>query len=99
LLSNSRQPDKNINWRQAKLAVEHKLPVDKQESCQVRMAVVLQGVHEGIMAFDEEMKRLEINDAAARLHSCQTSLKGLTPKQIRGQCPPLDIIREMFGTL
>ena len=82
--------------RQAKLAVEHKLLVDKQESYQLRMAAVFQSVHEGIMVFDEEMKLLEINDAAVRLLSCNASLKGLTPKEISAQCPPLDILREMI---
>lgn len=82
--------------RQAKLAVEHKLLVDKQESYQLRMAALFQSVHEGIMVFDEEMKLLEINDAAVRLLACGTSLKGLTPKEISDHCPPLDIFREMI---
>lgn len=82
--------------RQAKLAVEHKVLVDRQEAYQLRMAAVFQSVHEGIMVFDEDMKLLEINDAAVRLLSCGTSLKGLTPKEISDHCPPLDILREMI---
>lgn len=82
--------------RQAKLAVEHKLLVDRQESYQLRMAAIFESVHEGIMVFDEEMKLLEINDAALRLLSCGTSIKGLTPKEMSVHCPPLDILREMI---
>jgi hypothetical protein len=48
------------------------------------------------MVFDEEMRLIEINDAAVRLLSCGTSLKGLTPKEISEHCPPLDILREMI---
>jgi DNA-binding response OmpR family regulator len=82
--------------RQAKLAVEHKVLVENQESYQLRMAAVFQSVQEGIMVFDEGMKLIEINEAALRMLSCQTSLKGLTPKEISLHCPPLDILREMI---
>jgi two-component system response regulator HydG len=82
--------------RQAKLAVEHKALVDKQESYQLRMAAVFQSVNEGIMVFDEEMKLAEINDAAVKMLSCGVSLKGLSPKEISAHCPPLGILREMI---
>ena len=82
--------------RQAKLAVGHKELTDKQESYQLRMAAVFQSVHEGIMVFDEEMKLIEINNAAARMLSCGTSLTGLSPKEIGDHCPPLELLREMI---
>jgi DNA-binding response OmpR family regulator len=82
--------------RQAKLAVAHKALVDKQEAYKLRMAAVFQSVHEGIMVFDEEMKLIEINDAAAMMLSCGVSLKGLSPKEISDHCPPLRMLREMI---
>ena len=99
-MSNYRQPDKynspeQFN-RQFGLAVDHKVLVDRQESYQLRMAAIFQSVQEGIMVFDGEMKLLEINDAAVRLLSCGTSLKGLRPKEICDHCPPLDILCEMI---
>lgn len=82
--------------RQAKLAVEHKALVENQESYQLRMAAIFQSVHEGIMVFDEEMKLVDINDAATRMLSCDTSLQGLTTAEIGDCCPPLDTLREMI---
>ena len=82
--------------RQAKLAVLHKGLIDRQESYQLRMAAVFQSVQEGIMVFDEEMKLLEINDAAVRMLSCDASLTGLNPKEISNHCPPLELLREMI---
>jgi PAS domain S-box-containing protein len=82
--------------RQAKLAVEHKELVDRQETYQLRMAAVFQSVHEGIMVFDEDMKLLEINDAAVKMFSCETSLVGLSPREVSRHCPPLQRLQEMI---
>lgn len=82
--------------RQAKLAVEHKELVERQEAYQLRMAAVFQSVHEGIMIFDADMKLLEINEAATAILSCGTSLVGLTPKEICSCCPPLKMLQEMI---
>ena len=82
--------------RLAKLAVEHKELIDRQEAYQLRMAAVFQSVQEGIMVFDEEMKLLEINEAAVKMLSCGRSLTGLSPKEISAHCPPLGLLREMI---
>lgn len=80
--------------RQARLAVEYKMLIDQREAYQLRMAAVFQSVHEGIMVFDEEMKLIEINNAAVKMLSCNTSLLGLDPQEIGKHCPPLKILQE-----
>jgi CheY-like chemotaxis protein len=82
--------------RQARLAVEHKVLVENQESYQLRMAAVFQSVQEGIMVFDEGMQLIEINEAADKMLACGRSLIGLTPKEISRHCPPLEMLREMI---
>lgn len=82
--------------RLAKLAVEHKHLIDQREAYQLRMAAVFQSVHEGIMVFDEEMKLLEINDAATRLLSCDKALIGLHPGEITRKCPPLGVLQALI---
>lgn len=82
--------------RQAKLAVEHKQLIDQRETYQLRMAAVFQSVHEGIMVFDEDMKLLEINDAANRMLRCEAELIGLSPAEISRYCPPLEALQEMI---
>ncbi len=80
--------------RQARLAIDHKTLVDQQESYQLRMAAVFQSVSEGIMIFDEEMKLLEINSAAAKILDCDVNLTGLNPAELSGSCPPLKLLQE-----
>ncbi len=80
--------------RLAKLAVEHKELIDQREMYQLRMTAVFQSIREGIMIFDEEMKLLEINDAAAKILCCDSSLIGLSPREISVFCPPLKILQE-----
>lgn len=82
--------------RQAKLAVEHKELVDREETYLLRMAAVFQSVHEGIIIFDENMRLLEMNDAAARMLCCESSLAGLTPEELSRKCPPLQMLQEMI---
>ncbi len=82
--------------RQAKLAVEHKELIDRQETFQLRMGAVFQSVHEGIMVFDEEMQLVEINDAAKKLLACDDSLVGMKPHEISQNCPPLKVLQEMI---
>ncbi len=80
--------------RQAKLAVEHKVLIDQQETCQLRMAAMFQSISEGILIFDEEMKLLEINAAAIHILDCEENLIGLRPDQLSGLCPPLKLLQE-----
>ena len=80
--------------RQAKLAVDHKTLVDQQETYQLRMSAMFQSIREGIMIFDEDMKLIEINDAAARILCCDSDLSGLSPKELSGCCPPLKLLQE-----
>ena len=80
--------------RQAKLAVDHKALVDQQETYQLRMSAMFQSIREGIMIFDEEMKLIEINDAAARILCCDANLIGLSPEELSGCCPPLKLLWE-----
>ena len=82
--------------RQAKLAVDHKELVDQQETYQLRMAAVFQSINEGLMIFDEEMKLIEINDAAIKLLGCDTSLLGLSPQEISGHCPALEMLQGLI---
>ena len=65
--------------------------VDQQEANQLRMAAVFQSVREGIMIFDEEMKLLEINGAAAAMLNCDVDLIGLRPAELGRHCPLLTI--------
>ena len=81
---------------QAKLAVEHKELVDRQETFQLRMSAVFQSVQEGIMVFDENMQLVEINDAAKKLLACDDSLLGMNPSEISQNCPPLKVLQEMI---
>jgi CheY-like chemotaxis protein len=80
--------------RLAKLAVDRKALVDQQEAYQLRMAAVFQSIYEGIMIFDEEMKLLEINDAAEKMLCCDIPLTGLSPGELSGHCPPLKLLQE-----
>ena len=80
--------------RQARLAIDHKTLVDQQESYQLRMTAVFQSIREGIMIFDEKMKLLEINNAAARILGCDASLTGLSPAELSDFCPPLKLLQE-----
>ena len=80
--------------RQAKLAVDHKDLVDQQETYQLRMSAMFQSIREGIMIFDEEMKLIEINDAAAKILCCDTNMLGLSPEELSGCCPPLKLLQE-----
>ena len=80
--------------RQAKLAIEHKTLIDQQETCQLRMTAMFQSISEGIMIFDEEMKLLEINGAAAKILCCDTKLTGLCPEELSSCCPPLKLLQE-----
>lgn len=80
--------------RQAKLAVDHKVLVDLQEAYQLRMAAMFESIHEGILIFDEEMKLLEINGAAAKILHCDANLIGLRPEELSGYCPPLKQLQE-----
>lgn len=80
--------------RQARLAVEYKALVDQQEASQLRMAAVFQSVREGILIFDEEMKLLEINGAAAAMLNCDVDLIGLRPAELGRHCPLLRLLQE-----
>lgn len=82
--------------RQAKLAVDHKRLIDQQEMYQLRMAAVFQSVHEGLIIFDENMKLIEINAAAAKMLGCETSLVGLNPQEISACCSPLETIQALI---
>lgn len=79
--------------RQAKLALEHKKLVDQREMYQLRMAAVFQGICEGVMIFNEEMKLVEINDAAVEMFGIDSSLLGLGPREISTHCPPLKLLQ------
>jgi hypothetical protein len=46
------------------------------------------------MIFDEEMKLLEINDAAKKMLCCDTDLRGLSPDELSGHCPSLKLLQE-----
>ena len=80
--------------RQARLAIEHKILIDQHESYQLRTAAVFQSIREGIMIFDEEMKLLEINSAAAKILGCDAGLTGLSPAELSGSCPPFKLLQE-----
>lgn len=80
--------------RQAKLAIAHKLLVDQQEAYQLRMTAMFQSIREGIMIFDEEMKLVEINAAAAKILCCDSNLVGLKPEELSRYCPPLKLLQE-----
>lgn len=80
--------------RLAKLAVGHKALVDQQEAYQLRMAAMFQSICEGILIFDEDMKLLEINGAAAKMLCCSTDLTGLIPEELSKHCPPLKLLQE-----
>lgn len=81
--------------RQAKLAVEHKALVDKQETYQLRMSAVFQSIQEAVMVFDEEMKLVELNYAAKKMLACDDQLIGMCPKEISETVSSLRVLQEM----
>ena len=82
--------------RQAKMAIEHKELVDKQETYQLRMTAVFQSIQEGILIFDEDMKLVELNYAAKKILACDDQLIGMSPRQISDVCSSLSVLQEMI---
>jgi two-component system response regulator HydG len=80
--------------RQAKIAVDHKALVDLQEAYRLRMAAVFQSICEGVVIFDEDMKLLEMNSAAAKILGCDAQLTGLNPEELGDCCPALKLLQE-----
>jgi PAS domain S-box-containing protein len=82
--------------RHAKLAIEHKNLVDKQETYQLRMTAVFQSIQEAILIFDEEMKLVELNYAAKQMLACEDQLIGKSPEEIYTVFPALSVLQEMI---
>ncbi|MDH3998522.1 MAG: PAS domain-containing protein, partial [Desulfuromonadales bacterium] len=82
--------------RQAKLAVDHKELLDRQETYQLRMAAVFQSIREGLLIFDGQMKLVEINAAASKLLGCDQELLGQSLEQLSQNSPSLKMLQELI---
>ncbi len=64
--------------RKADLAVRHKALVDQQERSRLRMEAVFRSIREGVLIFDDDVRLMEMNQAASELFGCQSKLIGET---------------------
>ncbi len=80
---------------QAKMAVEHKILLDRQETYRLRMSAVFQSIREGLLIFDDEMKLVEINPAAVNLLGCRREQLGQTAEALGESCPPLKMLQDV----
>ncbi len=83
--------------RKADLAVRHKALVDMQERSRLRMEAVFRSIREGILIFDDDVRLIELNQAACEMLGCQSELVGKTLSELM-DVPECEIFRS-FGEL
>ena len=64
--------------RKADLAVRHKALIDLQEMSRLRMEAVFRSINEGILIFDDNVRLIEMNQAASDMFGSQSELVGKT---------------------